>query len=161
DRRAGRARGRPRARTRGPSLRGGLVMATLSLPVPVARAHAVILNPSANGGRGRTRFAAAACDPQLARQLGGLPVFDGLDTAGGDERQAARGEWLMWQVRHGRRHFVAAGGDGTVNLALNGLLAVRRRLGLPRDALRLGALGIGSSNDFLKPVDVAGRGRAG
>jgi Sphingosine kinase and enzymes related to eukaryotic diacylglycerol kinase len=51
---------------------------------------------------------------------------------------------------YGERDFVAAGGDGTVNLVLNNL--VRLCAQNPRADLRLGAIGLGSSNDFHKPL---------
>lgn len=43
--------------------------------------------------------------------------------------------------------FIAAGGDGTVNLLLNALM----KTPLPRENFILGAVGLGSSNDFHKP----------
>ena len=49
----------------------------------------------------------------------------------------------------GEREFVAAGGDGTVNMLLNTLLALCGPGEV--ESLRLGAIGIGSSNDFHKP----------
>lgn len=59
-------------------------------------------------------------------------------------------------VAEGTRFFIAAGGDGTVNALVNTLDAVRGDVGL--DAFVLGAVGLGSSNDFHKPVrrEVAG-----
>lgn len=49
----------------------------------------------------------------------------------------------------GETEFVAAGGDGTVNLLLNLLIEFATPAQLA--TLRLGAIGIGSSNDFHKP----------
>ena len=50
----------------------------------------------------------------------------------------------------GERRFVAAGGDGTVNILLNTLLAISTPQVLSE--IILGAIGLGSSNDFHKPV---------
>ncbi len=47
----------------------------------------------------------------------------------------------------GERVFIAAGGDGTVNLLLNALL----NSGARREDVVIGAVGLGSSNDFHKP----------
>ena len=47
----------------------------------------------------------------------------------------------------GERLYVAAGGDGTVNFILNQLMALENGL---RKELILGAIGLGSSNDFHK-----------
>ena len=49
----------------------------------------------------------------------------------------------------GEREFAAAGGDGTVNMLLNTLLTLCEPEEI--ESLRLGAIGIGSSNDFHKP----------
>jgi len=49
----------------------------------------------------------------------------------------------------GETDYVAAGGDGTVNSLLNSICEVARPKELSR--IRLGAIGLGSSNDFHKP----------
>jgi diacylglycerol kinase (ATP) len=53
-------------------------------------------------------------------------------------------------ARSGDYHFLAAGGDGTVNSALNALMHLPEPL---RERVVLGAIGLGSSNDFHKPAD--------
>ena len=53
-------------------------------------------------------------------------------------------------ISNGQTQFVAAGGDGTVNLLLNKLFQYLSREQLKN--IELGAIGIGSSNDFHKPV---------
>ena len=54
-------------------------------------------------------------------------------------------------LQSGERAFVAGGGDGTVNLLLNTLMnnATPRQL----SELKIGAIGLGSSNDFHKPFN--------
>jgi len=47
------------------------------------------------------------------------------------------------------KFFVAAGGDGTVNLLLNAIMACDQSV---TTGACLGGIGLGSSNDFLKPV---------
>jgi len=47
----------------------------------------------------------------------------------------------------GEREFIAAGGDGTVNLVLNAIMTA----GLDGRKITLGAIGLGSSNDYHKP----------
>ena len=54
---------------------------------------------------------------------------------------------MQGALRDGVRVFVAAGGDGTVNALVNELHAHYPRLSDPS----LGAVGLGSSNDFHKP----------
>jgi len=53
-------------------------------------------------------------------------------------------------LRDGEREFVAAGGDGTVNLVMTSILKSAPRGVL--EHVKLGAIGLGSSNDFHKPV---------
>jgi diacylglycerol kinase family enzyme len=95
----------------------------------------VILNESANAGNaaGRWRKVAAALQDR------GAP-FDVVVTR--SEADAARA--VAAAATQGHEVVVAAGGDGTVNGVLNAILANNADVAL-------GAIGIGSSNDFHKP----------
>jgi len=52
-------------------------------------------------------------------------------------------------LNNGEREFIAAGGDGTVNYLLNSLIKYSK-FEIQRE-IKIGAIGIGSSNDFHKP----------
>jgi diacylglycerol kinase family enzyme len=60
-------------------------------------------------------------------------------------------------LESGERRFVAAGGDGTVNFLLNQMMALDAKL---RSQLILGAIGLGSSNDFHKDFNGNSNGRS-
>lgn len=62
----------------------------------------------------------------------------------------------LQELDRGERIFVAAGGDGTVNFILNQMMALDNGL---REELILGAIGLGSSNDFHKPFASNGSGK--
>lgn len=99
----------------------------------------VILNPTAGGGAALDRWSAVR--HEVERRVGRirelcLPDCSALDEAVG------------YFFRRGGRRFVAAGGDGTVNALLNSLLRFRDHADFPQVAL--GAIGLGSSNDFHK-----------
>ncbi len=97
----------------------------------------VLLNPTANGGRAREHW--EAIRPALEHGLL-APGYLLVTSA----------EGLRERVLSDRdRVVVAAGGDGTVNRVLEAVMA------MPEDARRdvtVGALGLGSSNDFHKPA---------
>jgi diacylglycerol kinase (ATP) len=100
----------------------------------------VLVNPYAGGGR------AAAVWERLYHQLqAGHPSMRAL-FLGGDLSVA---ECIGEALKQGERYFVAAGGDGTVNLLLNTLLNLNPD---KRADLVLGAIALGSSNDFHKPI---------
>jgi diacylglycerol kinase family enzyme len=100
----------------------------------------VLLNPRAGAGRAEERWPSVegltrSADPRCEVVVPENPAA--LDAVVGDA------------LLHGERRFVAAGGDGTVNLVVTALLA--RANGVLGDVV-LGAVGLGSSNDFHKPV---------
>ena len=99
----------------------------------------VLLNPAAGGNRGMARWRRTesavreVCEPRVVE----------TDLAG---------EWrfaLRQEIENGTRLFIAAGGDGTVSALADEL--VRARGWIPLDEFSLGAVGLGSSNDFHKP----------
>ena len=98
----------------------------------------VLLNPSCNYGTGGRRWDKAR--PGLRERIGD---FDQVEFGPGDTVRdvIARG------LDDGARFLVAAGGDGTVNVILNALF----ELGCAGE-ITLGAVGLGSSNDFHKPL---------
>ncbi len=100
----------------------------------------VVLNPGASGGRARRRLVRAW--PAVVERFD--PRVVELDGAG---RWRAE---LHDALRGGVRHFVAAGGDGTVGAVADALWRACGRV--PLSTVTLGAIGLGSSNDFHKPV---------
>ncbi|MBP1648964.1 MAG: diacylglycerol kinase [Bacteroidetes bacterium] len=99
----------------------------------------VFLNPAAGGGRAMNRWERVA--PRIAGTHEMLVHVL--------ENQADALQVLIDAVGRGERKIVAAGGDGTVNAVLTMLMHERMRDAL--DRVTLGAIGLGSSNDFHKP----------
>jgi len=91
----------------------------------------LIVNPAA--GQGRPQEALEALQAALAPVVGGLVITQGR----GDAERAAREA-----ARNGYEAVLAAGGDGTVNEVVNGLLAT----GMPGEALPLGLVPVGTQN---------------
>lgn len=102
----------------------------------------VLVNPHCAGGRGWRKWQALA--PELRHR------YPGIHCQVVPEKAALQPAVLR-ALREGERTFIAAGGDGTVNRLLNVLLDA------PVDSaeLTLGAIGLGSSNDFHKPFCTA------
>ncbi|MFN2384778.1 MAG: diacylglycerol kinase family protein [Thermoanaerobaculia bacterium] len=99
----------------------------------------VLINRSAGLGRAPRRY---------ERVRAALAARFALDEAEMDRAGAWQGD-LDGALRSGIRVFLAAGGDGTVNAVASALFARRQRIPLSR--VTLGAVGLGSSNDFHKP----------
>jgi diacylglycerol kinase family enzyme len=101
------------------------------MPLPL-----VLLNPGCNYRTGAKRW--AKVEPELRRRIGEFDVEE-LRSEGAVKEQV-RAAFVR-----GVRNFAAAGGDGTVNLVANAMLELGER------GVVLGAVGLGSSNDFHKP----------
>jgi len=99
-----------------------------------------IVNPAAGGGKALAKW--RRIEPRLRRVTGPLDV---LCTASRDEVLASMPALLA----RGHRDFLAAGGDGTVNAVLDAIVTHAGPELLPR--ITVGAVGLGSSNDFHKP----------
>ena len=120
------------------------------------QADAVILNPKANAGAAARRWLEVRHSSQ-GKELG-LDRAATFDGSGGDLARDLK-MFLRDELLRESRHFVIAGGDGTVNLALSTYLRLcAEDKTLPTD-VKFGAVGIGSSNDFQKPFEASPRSR--
>ncbi len=101
----------------------------------------VLLNPSAGGGTALKKW--ARIEPEMRRRWGSFEV-QCLD------RFTPPGALVSALVDAGERQFVAAGGDGTLNAVVHAIMSA-----LPEErqaSVAIGAVGLGSSNDFHKPM---------
>jgi diacylglycerol kinase family enzyme len=105
----------------------------------------VVLNPAARHGTGLARY---------HRIQGLLEARYALSTVVFDRQGRWRNE-LRQALAAGTRVVIAAGGDGTVGAVASAI--VEGHGPVPLEGLTLGAVGLGSSNDFHKPVTVASR----
>ena len=98
----------------------------------------VYVNPYCDYGKGRGKW--QKIEPKFRKLFGKFDV---------EEIQSPHN--FLAQVKKaaaaGERIFIAAGGDGTVNLMVNALMS----LSDSKQECVLGAVGLGSSNDFHKP----------
>jgi len=109
----------------------------MSLP-----ASLVVLNGSARGGRAAELW--MSVQPLVARHSRPEIVTT--------SPQQGLSEAVERAVAAGVRLFLAAGGDGTVNALVNALFQADPQFGGSEQPFTLGAVGLGSSNDFHKPV---------
>lgn len=106
----------------------------------------VLLNPRARAGTSTKRYDSVR--PFLEQAFA-------VDTVSLDESGAWR-QRVAAAIGDDVRVFVAAGGDGTVSALAGVLAALRGEVPLP--TLVVGAVGLGSSNDFHKPFGRVQRG---
>jgi diacylglycerol kinase family enzyme len=100
----------------------------------------VIINPNAGGGKALERWERVE---KRVHELAG--AFEPIIT---EDAQAVR-HHVARALDAGETQFVAAGGDGTVNLVVTSIIQHADPEVLA--AVKLGAVGLGSSNDFHKP----------
>ncbi|MCK4357935.1 MAG: hypothetical protein KAW92_04205 [Candidatus Cloacimonetes bacterium] len=98
----------------------------------------IYLNPYCNYGKGLSKW--QKIESELHEYFGEFIVEEILST---EELQ----DQIEDAKREGENVFIAAGGDGTVNLMLNALM----NSSTDKEDFILGAVGLGSSNDFHKP----------
>lgn len=117
---------------------------------------AIVVNPWARGGRGlgdwneHARHALEARLALMGESRTRLNVYLPDDASRGPPARAELALWLETRVLEGERRFLSVGGDGTMNLVLNLLFALARKHALESGEFQLGAIGLGSSNDFHK-----------
>lgn len=110
----------------------------------------IVLNPAANSGGAPRRW--ENVETQLRQRYPHLAV-----ELPADSEQAKK--TVRTAIETGSpRVIAAAGGDGMVNLVLNALFDPATDQLLPgADQVAIGAIGLGSSNDFHKPVPTGAR----
>lgn len=105
----------------------------------------IVLNKDAGAGTALTKWNRLYKD-----KIPGAIIYD---TSSSDKTFNIK-KMLRENINKGNYEFAAAGGDGTLNHLLNSLLEVAR--GKEIKNLKIGAIGIGSSNDFHKPINKIG-----
>jgi len=98
----------------------------------------IYFNPYCDYGKGRKKW--QKIEPELRKRFRKFKVEE-IKSPYNLSNQIEEAE------ESGERFFVAAGGDGTVNLMVNALL----KPSSPKKGIVFGAIGLGSSNDFHKP----------
>jgi diacylglycerol kinase (ATP) len=116
--------------------RGAAAARDQSGPAPI-----VLLNTGAGGGTALRKW--NRLEPLLRSLLGDFSIL--CESGAGAAETALRS-----RIESGATKLIAAGGDGTVNLVLNTLLEAVPPERVP--AMAMGAVGLGSSNDFHKPI---------
>jgi len=99
----------------------------------------VLLNDKSCGGNAANKWQTFLNNYDIKE----CTVLKAEDTYGEDKISSA--------LSNGETDFAAAGGDGTVNFLLNKLMNLANESQIHN--LRLGAIGLGSSNDFHKPYN--------
>jgi diacylglycerol kinase (ATP) len=100
----------------------------------------VLINPNAGGGQALRKW--RRLEPILRSSTPSLNEYV-LDGSEATESTIARA------LEDGETEFVVGGGDGTINGILNTLLVLTDKSRIQN--ISLGAVGLGSSNDFHKP----------
>jgi len=100
----------------------------------------ILLNKSSNNGNGLQKWEEVRSELE-GKYLGHdyRLIYDAEDLV----------KYLRQELDRGERTVVAAGGDGTVNFLLNKLMKLDEG---QRRRVIIGAIGLGSSNDFHKPA---------
>jgi diacylglycerol kinase (ATP) len=105
-----------------------------------------LFNPAAAGGRAETKWQVVA--PMIESSFDILRIDLDADGRWRDTIDSA--------CKQGVRHYIAAGGDGTAGALVDWLVRMDRLC--PLGSLTVGAVGLGSSNDLLKPFGTLFRG---
>jgi diacylglycerol kinase (ATP) len=101
--------------------------------------YKIILNPISGHGKGKTSI------PLIRNLLADLSLdYDLVETC----RPWHAAELATQAVEDGFDVIVAAGGDGTSNEVLNGLMLAKSRPGAPSSLPAMGILSVGRGNDF-------------
>ena len=101
----------------------------------------VLINPQSCGGSALKKW--KAVEPELLHNINCEDLFflNG---------RISMESYIKAFLCNGETKFISAGGDGTLNLLINSIIKYSSDEQLKN--IKIGAIGIGSSNDFYKPV---------
>ena len=100
----------------------------------------IIINANCKGGRGLEYW--KKIYPDLEEKYGPF------DTYTSDDPQESK-QVIRSLIKQGKRTFISVGGDGCINLIINTIVENKNRI--PLSDFTIGAIGLGSSNDYHKP----------
>lgn len=100
----------------------------------------IIINPTASGGKAIEKW--KKIETSIVKQFGPLNVIY-------PDKKRSMQNCIADALDRGNQEFIAGGGDGTVNLLLESL--IERVSPEQLNKIKIGAIGLGSSNDFHKP----------
>lgn len=121
------------------------------ITAPLTTRHLLLIgNPTAGAGAGRINRVRLLDSAVRHLENHGLHVRLELETS-----SAAVSERAAWGVREGYRRIVAAGGDGTVNAVVNGLMHAYEEDPTCLEEVALGVLPIGTGNVFAFNLGIA------
>ena len=100
----------------------------------------LLLNTFASGGKALKKWNNIKHSPSIAK-------FEECHKV---EKNSSENSAISNAILKGERKFIAAGGDGTINYLLNEILSHPSKTVI--DEIQIGAIGLGSSNDFHKPM---------
>jgi diacylglycerol kinase family enzyme len=100
----------------------------------------LLLNTRANAGNALKKW---------DRIKNSLPIVE-FESGYKMDKNSYKNPEISKAILNGERKFIAAGGDGTINYLLNAILSNPSKTII--DDIQIGAIGLGSSNDFHKPM---------
>jgi diacylglycerol kinase family enzyme len=100
----------------------------------------IIINPYASGGTATEKW--EKIESEVFKRLG-LVDINYLN------KDKTMKDCLSESLKQGHQEFIAGGGDGTINLLLQNIIELVPSSQLEK--IKIGAIGLGSSNDFHKP----------
>jgi diacylglycerol kinase (ATP) len=100
----------------------------------------IIINPNAGGGTAIEKW--KKIESTICKHFGSVKISF-------LSKEKSMKDCISDSVKQGHQQFVAGGGDGTVNLLLQNIIELIPLSQLEK--IKIGAIGLGSSNDFHKP----------
>ena len=100
----------------------------------------ILLNKSSNSGNAALKW--NKIKPHIFNKFPEINIIEANNIAD---------NLIIDAVANGEKEFISAGGDGTLNFLIN--ILMRNSFDLEINKFKIGAIGLGSSNDFHKPYN--------